>query len=79
MTLIEKMSLAPAKLYGFDAGYIAPGGPADFAVIDKDQSWTVSRFHSKSSNSPFIGETLYGKVLLTMCGGKIVYRSHHLL
>ncbi|MDR1428687.1 MAG: dihydroorotase, partial [Spirochaetaceae bacterium] len=75
MTLIEKMSLAPAKLYGFDAGYIAPGGPADIAVIDGEQSWVVSGFVSKSSNSPFIGETLTGKVLLTVCRGNIVYRD----
>jgi dihydroorotase len=79
MTLIEKMSLVPARLYALDAGYLAQGGPADLALIDEDQSWTVSRFFSKSSNSPFIGETLCGKVLLTICGGKIVYRSHHLL
>jgi dihydroorotase len=75
MTLVERMSLAPARLYGFDAGYIAPGGPADLALIDKDQSWVVSDFVSKSSNSPFIGETLSGKVLLTVCRGRIVYRD----
>jgi dihydroorotase len=75
MTLIEKMSLAPARLYGFDAGYIAPGGPADLAVINKDQSWVVSDFSSKSANSPFIGERLSGKVLLTVCRGRIVYRD----
>ncbi|MDR1178405.1 MAG: dihydroorotase [Spirochaetaceae bacterium] len=75
MTLIEKMSLAPAKLYGFDAGYIAPGGPADLVVINRDQPWVVSDFVSKSSNSPFIGETLSGRVLLTVCRGRIVYRD----
>ncbi|MDR0388508.1 MAG: dihydroorotase [Spirochaetaceae bacterium] len=75
MTLIEKMSLAPAKLYGFDAGYIAAGGPADLALIDRDRRWVVSDFASKSSNSPFTGETLSGKVLLTLCRGRIVYRD----
>jgi dihydroorotase len=75
MTLVEKMSLVPALLYGFDAGYIAPGGPADLALIDRDQDWVVSDFVSKSSNSPFLGETLSGKVLLTVCRGRIVYRD----
>ncbi len=73
MHLIEKMSLAPARLYNFDAGYIAENGPADITIFDENEKWTVNNFYSKSSNSPFVGETLAGKVHYTICRGKIVY------
>ncbi|MDR1979676.1 MAG: dihydroorotase [Synergistaceae bacterium] len=71
--LIEKMTAAPAKLYGFDAGYLAEGGPADLVIFDEKERWTVADFASKATNSPFIGQTLLGKVQCTICRGKIVY------
>jgi dihydroorotase len=73
MKLIEKMSLAPAKLYNIDAGYIAEGGPADITIFDEHTNWTVKDFYSKSSNSPFVGVTLSGKVHYTICRGNIVF------
>jgi dihydroorotase len=73
--LIGKMTAAPAALYGLDAGYLAEGGPADIAIIDENESWTVVGFVSKSANSPFIGQTLTGKVKYAICGGKIVYQD----
>jgi dihydroorotase len=74
MELIEKMSAAPAKLYQFDAGYIAENGPADITIFDENETWTVKNFYSKSNNSPFVGETLSGKVNYTICRGNIVYQ-----
>jgi dihydroorotase len=73
--LIEKMTLAPARLYGFDAGYLAEGGPADIVIFDDRELWTVTDFSSKATNSPFIGETLPGKVKYTICRGAVVYRD----
>ena len=75
MELIGKMSLAPAKLYHLDAGYLAEGGPADLVVFDPKWEWTVKDFASKAANSPFVGESLPGVVSYTICGGKIVYRG----
>ena len=63
------MSLNPARLYKLDCGRMEPGAPADLA----DRQWTVEGFESKSANSPFLGETLTGKVMYTVCGGKVVY------
>lgn len=71
--LLEKLTTNPADLYHLDAGYIAVGGKADMVVFSEDESWTVESFRSKSSNSPFIGEKLQGKVKYTICNGKIVY------
>jgi len=71
--LIEKMTLAPSRLYDFDSGYLAEGGKADIVIFDDKESWTVSSFSSKAANSPFIGQTLLGKIKHTICGGRIVY------
>ncbi len=70
MKMIELMSLNPARLYGFDAGSLAKGAPADIVIFDPGEKWTVKRFYSKSSNSPFLGEELTGKVHYTIAKGK---------
>lgn len=76
MGLLEKMTVNPANLYGLDAGYLAEGGPADLVIFDEKESWTVSEFASKSSNSPFKGQKLYGAISCTICDGKVVYHSN---
>lgn len=73
--LMEKMSLNPARLYRLDKGWLQEGADADLVIFDENKSWTVEDFVSKSSNSPFVGETLYGKVIYTICNGVIVYEE----
>lgn len=73
MELLEKMTIAPAKLYDFNSGYLSEGGKADLVIFDDEEQWEVRDFSSKSSNSPFIGNTLFGKVKYTICNGEIVY------
>lgn len=75
LQLMEKMSLNPARLYHLDAGGIEVGKKADLVIFDPDEEWTVGEFVSKSSNSPFVGERLFGKVKYTICSGKIVYQD----
>lgn len=75
LQLMEKMSLNPAKLYRLDKGYLAKDAAADLVIFDPEEQWTVEGFASKASNSPFLGEQLYGKVKYTICGGKIVYKD----
>lgn len=74
--LIRKMSYAPASLYQLDAGALREGGMADIVIFAPEETWTVGEYVSKSSNSPFTGQTLYGKVKYTICAGKIVYRDN---
>lgn len=73
--LMEKMSLNPARLYRLDQGSLEVGKEADLVLFDPEEQWTVGEFVSKSSNSPFIGEKLYGRVKYTICGGRIVYQD----
>ena len=71
--LISKMAANPAVRFGLNAGEIAAGKPADIVIFDETARWTVGAFASKSQNSPFIGDELYGVVKYTICSGKIVY------
>ena len=71
--LLEKMTVMPAGLYGMECGNIKKGANADLGIFDEREKWRVEHFWSKSENSPFIGEELYGKVKYTICRGKIVY------
>ena len=71
--LLEKMTVNPAKLYHLPYGTIQEGADADFVIFDPDETWIPKEYASKSSNSPFTGEELTGKVKYTICGGNIVY------
>lgn len=73
MTLLEKMTINPANLYNLDRGYIDEGSIADILIFNPEEEWTVRDFNSKSTNTPFIGEKLFGKVKYTICEGKVVY------
>nr|WP_207204734.1 dihydroorotase [Miniphocaeibacter massiliensis] len=73
--LINKMSVNPSDIYKLNKGIIEENCTADIVIFDKDESWEVKDFLSKSTNSPFIGETLKGKVKYTICEGKIVYED----
>jgi dihydroorotase len=75
MQLIEKMSSSPARLYDLSAGRLELGKPADIVLFDPEEVWTPSEYASKSSNSPFTGQTLTGRVKITICGGRIVYED----
>ena len=72
LQLLEKMTVNPAKLYGLPSGRIEEGAPADLILFDPEEKWTPTEYVSMSSNSPFTGWELYGKVKMTICGGKIV-------
>lgn len=74
MELLEKMTCNPSALYHLPGGSIEVSAPADFVIFDPEEKWIVDSFLSKSSNSPFKGMELYGKIHYTICGGEIVYQ-----
>ncbi len=73
--LLEKMTINPAKLYKLPAGRMEENAPADLVIFDPKESWTPTEYASKSSNSPFTGCNLTGKVHYTICDGKVVYQA----
>lgn len=73
--LLTLMSTNPAGMYHLNAGYLAEGGPADIVLIDEKARWTPAEYASRSCNTPFTGWNLKGKVVKTICGGKVVYED----
>lgn len=73
--LIEKMTINPANLYHLPCGSVTEGKAADLVLFDPNEKWITETYASKSSNSPFTGWELYGKVKYTICDGKIVYKD----
>lgn len=73
--LIENMTINPANLYHLPCGSVTEGKAADLVLFDPNEKWIPETYASKSSNSPFTGWELYGKVKYTICDGKIVYKD----
>ena len=75
LKLISLIATSPAKILGIDAGKIKVGKTANIAVIDTEAEEEVKKedFVSKSKNSAFIGQKLWGKVICTISGGELVY------
>ena len=71
--LLARMTCGPAAVYGLDAGYIRQGADADLVIFNPDEEWSFVQSKSKSSNTPFLGERLPGRIHYTICRGKIVY------
>ena len=73
-TLISKMTIAPAQIFGLNAGTLSIDAPADITVIDPELIWTVDakNFYTKGSHSPFIGRELKGKVIATIVKGNLM-------
>lgn len=75
--LSRLLSENPAKILGIEGGVIAEGEPANLVLVDTGASFTVTpeHIHSRSKNTPLIGETLYGEVIFTMRSGSITYEK----
>ncbi len=65
--IVLKLSINPREILNIDIPTIAEGEPANFVIFDTDTEWEYNRNNnrSKSYNSPFMGQTLTGKVLLS--------------
>ena len=62
---IELLAVNPRKIFGLPAATIEEGQSACLTLFDPSAQWTVTpeTLRSRSSNSPFIGKKLQGKVI----------------
>jgi dihydroorotase len=76
-TLLERMSAGPAQIYGLERPRIEVGAPANLVLVDTAASWRVTEdgFRSRSTNSWLLGETLRGKVRLTVADGRVSFEQ----
>jgi dihydroorotase len=79
--VVGLLSWRPARIAGLSAehggdqgGPVAPGRPANLAVLDPDARWqvTASALAGRSRNTPWLGRTLTGAVRHTIVGGEVV-------
>ena len=79
-TLDEKRAIAaltggPARAFGLPGGGLGIGNVADLCVIDPERPYTIENdtIASKSKNTPFLGQTLAGRAVMTFVEGRAVY------
>ena len=75
LELIRRLSTNPAGILRKSGGSLAVGASADVVVLDPERRWTYDpvKGYSKSRNSPWAGQTLTGRVVATVVGGRLVY------
>ncbi len=74
---VEKLTSAPAAVFGLKKGTLAVGADADVTIVDQQAQWVVDpgKFRSKSRNTPFVGWKVKGLVLTTIVGGRVVFEA----
>ena len=76
-TLFDRMSRSPARIASIadHGGVVAPGARANLVMIDPDHVWHARSWLSKSANSPFTGERLVGRAMLTLHNGNVTWET----
>ncbi len=74
---LAKVTTAPARLLGIDAGHLAPGAVADVCVFDPERYWkiTPAALKSQGKNTPFLNLEVKAKVCCTLVEGQVVYEA----
>jgi dihydroorotase len=78
---IAALTIGPAAVLGSrsrrERPGLAEGAVADLVVFDRGDRWTVSpeALLSRGKNSPVLGRSLSGRVLLTVADGRIAYEA----
>lgn len=75
--LVEKMSCAPARLFGLPGGTLKPGAPADIALVDLQREWVINsqHFYTRGKFTPFEGKKCKGQVVATILAGEFVMEN----
>ena len=74
---VAALSIRPARIAGL-VGHghpVAAGNPANLCVLDPAEQWVVDpvTMASRSQNNPFAGDTLTGRVQMTIRRGEVTF------
>jgi len=75
--LVDALTSAPAKLLSIKAGVIEKGMPADLTIADLKGKITLTTENmlSKAKNTPWLNKPLQGKIITTICDGKVTWQA----
>jgi dihydroorotase len=79
--LISRMTCKPAEILNLAAGTLSPGAAADITIFDPDESTVVdpARFVGKSTNCPWNGMRLRGRIHRTIVNGRTVWDGERII
>jgi len=78
LRIVELFTAGPARVFDLRArGSLARGNHADVTIFDPKKRWTfdAAKSRSMSRNTPFDGWQFTGQVVVTVVGGRIIYRA----
>ena len=75
---LARITSEPARILERDCGHLGVGHAADLCIFDPNATKTIEAkaLKSQGKNTPFLGQTLAGKVRLTMVEGHVVFENH---
>ena len=74
---VARVTRAPARILGVEAGDLRPGSIADVCVFDPNERWQVrpGSLYSAGCNTPFMGRELSGRTRYTLAEGQLVFAA----
>lgn len=79
--IVAWLTHKPAAILGLEAGTLSNGTAADICIFDPDETWEVNSetLHGRSTNSPWLGKTLQGRIRATIVAGRKVFQDNTIL
>jgi dihydroorotase len=77
LDLLARMTVAPARILGLEAGRLARGAPADLVLFDPEAPWKITEdsLLSLSKNTAFEGRLVEGRVVRTLVDGRTIFQG----
>ena len=73
--VLKTLTIAPARILGFEGGRLAKGAAADLLLFDPSEAFVVDPelLHSRARNTPFDGRKFEGRAYKTFVAGECVF------
>lgn len=77
LTALARITYDAARVLGVPAGALSAGAVADLCLFDPQDSFVVTRelLKSQGKNTPFLGQTLPGRVRATLIDGHVAFEN----